>query len=129
MDKLITMVKYQDLSVFTYNKDSNDVEELPLINRPIFMEYMIGEFKLEEFIGKNYSKIRGNCIGDMVLLDVYAVKMGEDIYKNLFKGREMSESEKLKNIFVNLFFLEDGPVVHQGFFNYVLNTHININNI
>lgn len=93
------------------------------------MEYMIGEFNFDEFIEKNYNKIRKNCIADMVLIDAYSIYMGDDIYNSLFNQKQIIEREKLKLIFSNLFFLENSPVVHQGFYRYLLNTDIQkINN-
>lgn len=64
----------------------------------------------------------------MVLIDAYSIYM-EVIYNSLFNQKQIIEREKLKLIFSNLFFLENSPVVHQGFYRYLLNTDIQkINN-
>ncbi len=96
--KTITMVKYQDLGLVRYNDTIGGIEEIPLINRPLFFEYIDGEVNLDKFIKDKYKVVRGNCLGDYILVSPLIEKIEKNHALNMLEF--IVKASSLENSFV-----------------------------
>lgn len=94
------------------------IGELPITPSIFYFEYIDEEITAKEFISKYSSKMKSNCIADIVLFEIFQIQVQEEAYKLMLDMVNNNKEIVIREYFKENIFSKSHKVLQIGTYTY-----------